>query len=289
MKHFPADTLSMVAIQVLSNTIHVYADSPKFLNRFKKLCAYFNLRTGPQSGAACTFRVQTRTATGDHRLFMNDREILRTDNLAYLLACFEYEMYAEVIRREANHLLVHAGAVCLRESGVLLAGEKGAGKTTLVAFLIKNGFRYVSDEMSAIAFDSGRLTPVPRSLNIKEPVRERLSAAGGALKILPYGDDPANYRSHFALPRPDSVTRQPVPISLIVFPRYRSGSRTRVQALKKTEAAVELVRHSHNFSWLPEKCFDAIADLAGKAPSLRLGFGNPEEAVEEIRRQIPGA
>lgn len=63
---------------------------------------------------------------------------------------------------------IHAGVVGWRGRAILFPGRSCAGKTTLVAELVKLGAVYYSDEY-ALLDSSGRVHPYPRDLRMRKP------------------------------------------------------------------------------------------------------------------------
>ena len=49
-----------------------------------------------------------------------------------------------------THVLVHAGAVTWRGSGIILPGPSRSGKSTLVIALLEMGATYYSDELAVL-------------------------------------------------------------------------------------------------------------------------------------------
>ena len=85
---------------------------------------------------------------------------------------FEWSI-ASVLTQVQSHVLFHAGAVATRGQGILLVGDSGHGKTTLVLALLRRGFRFLSDDVGAIERATGRLTPFPRSLLLRPGTLQR--------------------------------------------------------------------------------------------------------------------
>lgn len=67
-----------------------------------------------------------------------------------------------------SHLLFHAAALSYRDKGIILAADSGCGKTTLTLALVRQGFKFLSDEVAALALKSGELVPYPRSLLVRK-------------------------------------------------------------------------------------------------------------------------
>ena len=63
-------------------------------------------------------------------------------------------------------IALHSGAVERDGRVLLIAGMKGAGKSTLTAALVQRGARYVTDEVAVIDLPSGRVCPYPKPLDL---------------------------------------------------------------------------------------------------------------------------
>lgn len=51
---------------------------------------------------------------------------------------------------QRNTIVLHGGALCINNSGVVISGNVGAGKSTLVSNFINMGYPFLSDDVSAI-------------------------------------------------------------------------------------------------------------------------------------------
>lgn len=85
--------------------------------------------------------------------------------------------------------ILHANAVDGPAGAVVLAGESGAGKTTLAMELAKaDGWRYVAEDWVLLDADGGRILPFPRALNVRdgaggEAVVEHPDPRGGTASL----------------------------------------------------------------------------------------------------------
>jgi hypothetical protein len=66
-----------------------------------------------------------------------------------------------------SHILVHAGVVSWQGQGILLIGDSGHGKTTLVLELVRRGFHFLSDEIAAISRADALVYPFARNLRVR--------------------------------------------------------------------------------------------------------------------------
>lgn len=67
----------------------------------------------------------------------------------------------------SSHLLFHAASLSYQGKGIILAADSGCGKTTLALALVRQGFKFLSDEVAALGFSSGELAPYPRCLWVR--------------------------------------------------------------------------------------------------------------------------
>jgi hypothetical protein len=95
---------------------------------------------------------------------------------------------------------VHAGAVAWRGQGIVLPGRSFAGKSMLVAALLRAGATYYSDEFAVLGPD-GRLHPYARPISLRD-------ADGAGSRELAAGEFGAR------------AGEEPVPVGLIALTRY---------------------------------------------------------------------
>ena len=84
-----------------------------------------------------------------------------TDALRYAML----ELSEERLRR---FVTLHAAAVARDGRLVVLAGESGAGKTTLTLALLDEGWTYFSDDLAPVAIDTALVHPFPKPLGVKD-------------------------------------------------------------------------------------------------------------------------
>lgn len=79
--------------------------------------------------------------------------------------------FSRLIRRQRDLLFFHAGSIGVRGQGLLLAGPKGAGKTTLSLALAARGHAFLGDEIAGVRVRALELVPVRRSLAVRDGPR----------------------------------------------------------------------------------------------------------------------
>jgi len=148
-------------------------------------------------------------ATGDHAI-----------NLVLPLIRFLDEA---VIQRLTSLRAVHSGTVLLGGRALLLPGSTHAGKSSLVAELLRRGATYFSDEYALIDSD-GRVHPYPRPLLLRNGSPEQFPVLPG----------------EFNAP----VGRASAPIGWIMALRYEPASAWNIAMIPQGEAVLTLLRNT---------------------------------------------
>lgn len=175
---------------------------------------------------------------------------------------FETDAEALIATHAKDRIFVHAGVVGIEGRAVLVCGRSLAGKTTLVAELVRRGATYFSDEF-AVLDEKGRVWPFPRLLGIRTPEgdRERVSAEalGGV------------------------AARAPLPIGAILFATFRAQARWRPRSLSPAQAILELLRHTVGTRSDPARALRTLS-AASRTATFRLAGRRGDVAgfVEEV-------
>lgn len=139
-------------------------------------------------------------------------------------------------------LRLHAGAVDWSGATIVLPGAMGAGKSTLVAGLVRRGAEYVTDEV--VALDAaGRVRPYPKPISLGTappalgPVEWTPPGAGAAVFLGASGVVPPTVLGRVSAGSAD-------PPATVVLPTYTRGAPTSVTELDHTDAVVEVAAHT---------------------------------------------
>ncbi len=73
-----------------------------------------------------------------------------------------------VMQMQRGLLFFHAAAVAIAGQGVLLAGEKGSGKSTLSMALASHGHDFFGDEIAAVRTEVFELAPFRRAVSVRK-------------------------------------------------------------------------------------------------------------------------
>jgi hypothetical protein len=160
---------------------------------------------------------------------------------------------------------VHAGAVLWGERVLLLPGGTHAGKSSLVAELLRRGATYFSDEYALIDSE-GLVHPYPRPLLIRNGRPEQVPTLPGEFDA-PVGDTPA-------------------PIGWILSLQYLPECTWSVAAITQSEALLTLLRNTpHTLAESPDMV--RVFERAVRGATCFAGRRNEAaDAVDQILRLI---
>jgi len=197
-----------------------------------------------------------------HLVYSGATRLARTFDLHEALRLFELDLHFYIAEATRRYVFVHAAAVGWRGRALLLPGERGTGKSRLVAALVRAGAHYLSDRF-AVLDARGRVHPYPVPIELADsekglPEKRSAEALGG------------------------ETARRSLPVGLIVFTHYRAGARWRPRALSAGETGVELLRHVFSTAWAPEFVLRTLGALAERVPALKSARGEAEEAARTL-------
>ena len=195
-------------------------------------------------------------------LYRGAERIARMHDLESVFETLEEDLQMHVAAAAPSRVFVHAGVVGWRGRAIVLPGRTYAGKSTLVAALVKAGATYYSDEF-AVFDERGRVHPYARPL--------RLRARPGE----PAGD---------AAPEPLDAPagRRPLPVRMVALTYYKPGARWRSRPLSPGQAVLALMESTVPVRNRPGPTLDTLRAVVMGAPVIKGVRGEVEEAVEKL-------
>ena len=124
-----------------------------------------------------------------------------------LLNLLQEEVVHALIVDMASAVVLHAGAVSANGRAMLLAGPTGSGKTSLSAWFVAKGFRYLSDEVVALVEGGTDVVGFSRAMVVKGEAAGKIEALTAFAAA---GHDP-DRSQHHARARPRSGSRRTRP------------------------------------------------------------------------------
>lgn len=269
--------------KIFNLPICITSNSPQFLQDFGDILHHFRVPgSDPGLRNSASFHVavdQGYTITDGNQI------IYRSSNYRYILEYLEYEIYSLLIDRLSNRYLIHAGAVAHRDRVILLPAKSGGGKTTLIAGLLKNGFRYLTDEIAVIDPQTLEVYPFPKPLNVKIGSLSLFADFGPEMQLIGKNGQSVEKSIHHVLVNSSFIHAmdKPLPVRDIIFVQYDPQAECRLTPVSRANAIFEMARCSFNQYRFKEKGIEILDSLVRGCQCYHLKFSQASNAVHLIK------
>jgi hypothetical protein len=181
---------------------------------------------------------------------MADGELLADEEtLSPALAQLNNHLMIHVAECAPQYVFIHAGVVAWQGRALLLPGVSHAGKSTLVAELVRGGATYYSDEFALIDC-AGRVHPFARDLRMRLPGRPEQAPVSMAQ---------LNGRAGI----------KSLPVSLVVFAEFAEHARWAPEPVSAGRAVLELLLHSTPVQRTPARVLGTLSAMMRHATAWR--------------------
>ena len=177
----------------------------------------------PAGSAPPDLYVQIEHAAGKYRLLINEALVATSTDPQLLIPDMIQQLDEAIIPRLIGLRAVHAGAVQIGNRALVLPGRSHAGKSSLVAELLRHGAAYLSDEYALIDV-SGRVHPYPRPILLRNGDSVRKPVLPGEVSA--------------------QVVSTPLPIGWIMELEYQDGVQWKTPAVPQSQGLMILLRHT---------------------------------------------
>lgn len=225
--------------------------------------------------------VQDGSASRSRKLLFGSERLGTMDDESLVVRYLTWHVNRQVIEKSSRYVLLHAAAASRGGVGVVLPGQPEAGKTTLVAGLLRSGFRYLTDEAAAIDPDTMEIIPYPKPLTIDRGSWEVLADFAPETDERSEKYHQEQWHVNPAQRIPHSIS-PPVQVHIVVFPRYEGGSATRLEPIRRAEAMVGLLQQTFKVHEQGERNLRLLARMLRTVQCFRLTSGDLSEACEVV-------
>lgn len=201
---------------------------------------------------------------------------------------FEWAMNWCVSSQANSWLVIHAAVIEKGGVAAILPAPPGSGKSTLCAALVNRGWRLLSDELTLVRLDDGRIDPLPRPVSLKNAsigiIRDYAPAAA---LTRPVADTVKGTVAHMRASR-ESVARAAeaaVP-AWIVFPKWQGGAPAALTPVPRARAHMRLAENAFNYSLLGEAGFHTVARLVDGVDTFDFSYGVLDDAIAVFERLL---
>lgn len=206
-----------------------------------------------------------REPRGTYRLDKDGENQAQGMNLELAVLMLDTELRLFIARKAPRAIFVHAGVVAHGGRAIVLPGLSFAGKTSLVAALVRAGATYYSDEF-AVLDEEGRVRPYAKPLSIRDQndiqVDHDVQALGGTA-----GD-------------------VPLPIGLIAVTTYKPGGEWNPKRLTAGEGAIAMLANTVPARERPAEALRAIRKAIDGAVFLESERGEAGELAPILLAEL---
>ena len=207
-----------------------------------------------------------------------------------LFPMLEWSLNWCVSAHAQSWLVIHAAVVERHGKAVILPAPSGSGKSTLCAALVSRGWRLLSDELTLVRLDDGRIDPNPRPVSLKNQSIGILRAfAAQHVFTDPVADTVKGTVAHMRAPA-DSVLRagEAAEPAFVVFPRFAADAGLALEEVAPARAFFRLAENAFNYNLLGAAGFEAVAGVVERCRSYDVSYGSLDEALGAFERLVAG-
>lgn len=209
-------------------------------------------------------------------------------NRSQAFAMLEWGLNWVVAAHEVSHLIIHSAVLAKNGKAVLFPAPPGSGKSTLTAYLSRNGWRLLSDEMALITPLTLEVTPFVRPICLKNDSIELVKSWYPKATFSTIAKDTHKGDVVHMAPDEDSVKLQneTAQIAGIVFPKFSKNKFCDIFSMDKATAYTLLTENAFNFSVLQGKGVQSIINIVEQVPAFEVHYNDLEELDSFLSEDI---
>ena len=203
-------------------------------------------------------------------------------------------VFACLLRRRGV-LCLHASIVAYDGLALALIGDKGAGKSTTAAALVRDGWRSVADDVAALSFESGRILVNPGYPRMRlDPIAARtfFGEQGTMSKVYSHVDK--HYLELDNRPGSKDFSTAPLPLAGVFFlgPRSLNGQ-CRSEPVSQGQGLIRLAKNTIGNYVVVDPAAQArelgeMSELARRVPLRSLSLPDGIEALTSVSSFLRG-
>jgi hypothetical protein len=208
------------------------------------------------------FALRRAQRKSGYEVFADEKLLEDAEALDDALILLGGRMMIHVAEHAPEYVFLHAGVVAWEHRALLLPGASYAGKSTLVAELVRAGATYYSDEF-ALLDSQGRVHPFTRDIRMRRP---------GAPDQVPLPLRQLDGRA----------ATGPLPVSMVVFAEFAEHARWAPEAMTPGRAVLELLLHSTPVQRTPGRTLATLSAMMRHARAWRSQRGEAAVAARSL-------
>ena len=187
---------------------------------------------------------------------------------------------------EETSAVLHAGAVRVDDRAILIAGDSGFGKSTLIAGLVLSGCPYIADDLIGLNRREAKVRSFPVALSLKPGSYDTLKQLIAAKQDLTLAG-PDDFGLHYldATVRASEVSETAV--SKLVFPNFQAAcQRLQIRPVSPLEALQMLLATGTRVAG-ERPTMAPLVKLLNETPAVELTYSDWREAAAHLTQGRP--
>ena len=254
-----------IAFEAFGVPVAIEASGPEVLQRVR---AYLPPGWQPTSASSVSTRFSLALEKAGTYAVTRDGESLgggRGLELDLALEYLDSQLRVYIGRKARDAIFVHAGVVAHRGRAIVLPAPSFAGKTTIVAALVRAGAIYYSDEF-AVLDDDGLVHPYAKPLSVRGNGYRQTDHPDATLGGVA-GD-------------------LPLPVGAIVVTTFKRGAQWNPQPLSRGAGALALVANAVPAKERPDEVMRATSRAARDAIVIESDRGEADEIAPLVLAEL---
>lgn len=194
---------------------------------------------------------------------------------------FEWGLNWCVSSHVYRYLIIHAAVIERGGLAAILPAPPGSGKSTLCAALVNRGWRLLSDELTLVGIDDGKILPLPRPVSLKNASVDIIKSYVPGAVFSPTVMDTTKGSVAHMKPTADSVRRvgEKARPAWVIFPQYQPDAHATLVPLPRARALMRVAENAFNFHALGRRGFDTLAGMIDHAQCFEFSYSRLDDAV----------
>jgi hypothetical protein len=202
---------------------------------------------------------------GTYSVAVNDYTLSHGLDLELALMLLDSQVRLHLGRKAPDTIFIHAGVVAHRRAAIVMPGASFAGKTTLVAALVRAGATYHSDEFAVID-EHGLVHPYAKPVTVRDEDKTQTDHPLESLGWTPGSE--------------------PLPVGAIVVTSYRPDAEWRPRRLSAGEGAMALLANAVPARERPAQVMRALSRAAADAIAIESERGEADVVVPLLLAEL---
>ncbi len=266
-------------------TFHIKSRLHDVAKGLSRLYGDFSLAEGPFAD----FHVRIDALHGPRRLYrpqvqfwLDGHTPFKPLPLDQAFAMLEWGMNWCIAGHAHHYLMLHAAVLERNDRALIMPGDPGAGKSTLTAALMLDGWRLLSDEIALIDREDGLLYGLARPVSLKNASIDLIQNHSSHAVMGQVAHD--THKGSVAHLRPSTLSLKrvatPVRPAWIVFPRWQAQAQAGFTPHAKSAAFLHLASHAFNYSLLGPLGFQLVTTLMDACECRDFTYSRLPDALE---------